>query len=80
MRLSRPLRDGDRGRMMMLVALWYILPGVALAAIGFWLRRREESLVHWLAVAAIIVGALMVAFGIFVAIFLVPVGRGSGHL
>ena len=66
--------------MNMLLALWYVLPGVAFLAIGLSMRKREQAAIRWLSLAAIVVGALMIGFGIFMALVLIPVERESGEL
>ena len=66
--------------MDLLLALWYVLPGVAFLAIGLSIRKREQAAIRWLSVAAIVVGALMIGLGIFMALFLIPVERESGYL
>ena len=66
--------------MNMLFAAFLAVPGVVIAVIGWLLRRREGEINHWVGMALLALGLLIVALAVFTAVFLLPVGRGSGHL
>ena len=66
--------------MDMLAAAFMAVPGVVIAIIGWLLRRREGEINHWVGVALLAFGLLIVAFAVFMAVFLAPVRYESGHL
>ena len=66
--------------MDMLPTVFMAVPGVVIAIIGWLLRRREGEINRWVGLALLALGLLIVAFAVFTAVFLLPVGRESGHL
>ena len=66
--------------MNMLPAVFMAVPGVVIAIIGWLLRRHEGEIYHWVGLALLAFGLLIVALAVFMAVFLLPIRYESGHL
>ena len=66
--------------MDMFPAVFMAVPGLVIAIFGWLLRKHEGEISRWVGLALLTFGLLVVAFAVFMAVFLLPVGRESGHL